>query len=286
MYNVGSNNKNASGRFTMLQNLHTHSTFCDGKNPPEDMVKKAIELKFSSIGFSSHAPTCFHDYYEMKDVDGYISCIRALREKYSEKTEILLGVEMDYYSIGELDTLPFDYKIGSVHTSKYGDELLFYDLSAEKTKNQIENFFAGDGVAFAKTYYEKVAELPYLIDVDFIGHFDIVTKFSERDPSLIDTESKKYRSAALDALHTVFKKCEFFEVNTGAIGRGYRTTPYPEPFILDEMKLLGAKLLITSDCHNMNYLNVGFDDALALIRSRGFDTVYYLTSSGFVGEKI
>ena len=39
-----------------LQNLHTHTTYCDGKNTAEEMVQKAIELGFKSLGFSGHAP--------------------------------------------------------------------------------------------------------------------------------------------------------------------------------------------------------------------------------------
>ena len=40
----------------MLQNLHTHSTFCDGKNTPREMIEAAIALGFNSLGFSGHAP--------------------------------------------------------------------------------------------------------------------------------------------------------------------------------------------------------------------------------------
>ena len=36
-------------------NLHTHTTFCDGKNTPEDVVKEAMERGFDIIGFSAHA---------------------------------------------------------------------------------------------------------------------------------------------------------------------------------------------------------------------------------------
>ena len=55
-----------------------------------------------------------------------------------------------------------------------------------------------------------------------------------------------------------------FEINTGAISRGYRTTPYPEDFILDEIKKLGKKLIITSDCHSKENLIFGFDEYSAL----------------------
>ena len=43
----------------MLSNLHTHSTFCDGRNTPEQVVTAAIEQGFDSVGFSSHGYTSF-----------------------------------------------------------------------------------------------------------------------------------------------------------------------------------------------------------------------------------
>jgi histidinol phosphatase-like PHP family hydrolase len=36
-------------------NLHTHSVYCDGKDKPEDMVKRALELDFSFWDFPDTA---------------------------------------------------------------------------------------------------------------------------------------------------------------------------------------------------------------------------------------
>ncbi|MBO5371040.1 MAG: PHP domain-containing protein, partial [Clostridia bacterium] len=38
----------------ILEDLHTHTTYCDGKDSPEDMVKTAIEKGLRVIGFSGH----------------------------------------------------------------------------------------------------------------------------------------------------------------------------------------------------------------------------------------
>ena len=42
-----------------LQNLHTHSTYCDGHDTPEETVLRAIELGFDTIGFSGHSHMYF-----------------------------------------------------------------------------------------------------------------------------------------------------------------------------------------------------------------------------------
>ena len=71
------------------QNLHTHCTYCDGKNTLEEMVLAAIDKGFSSLGFSSH---CFsnlsYDECGIKtaaDYEAYLSEVAALKHKYKNK---------------------------------------------------------------------------------------------------------------------------------------------------------------------------------------------------------
>ena len=66
----------------MLTNLHTHTSFCDGKSTPEEMISYAIEKGFGSIGFSGHGHTSFDESYCITDTDGYIAEIKRLKEKY------------------------------------------------------------------------------------------------------------------------------------------------------------------------------------------------------------
>ena len=66
----------------MLTNYHTHSTFCDGKSTPEEIVKAAIAEGFDAIGFSGHGYTEYDLRYCMRDVAGYITEIVRRREIY------------------------------------------------------------------------------------------------------------------------------------------------------------------------------------------------------------
>ena len=54
----------------MIQNLHTHVTFCDGKNTPEEMVHAAIRMDMDALGFSSHAPLAGQSGWTMSPEDG------------------------------------------------------------------------------------------------------------------------------------------------------------------------------------------------------------------------
>ena len=68
----------------MKSNLHTHTTFCDGKSTVEEDVLSAIDKGFYSIGFSGHSANIYGTY-GLKDTDGYIAEVKRIREKYDIK---------------------------------------------------------------------------------------------------------------------------------------------------------------------------------------------------------
>lgn len=248
------------------------------------MIEAAIALGFDSLGFSSHAISTSGSSM-LRDVDGYHKEISELKLKYEGKIKIYLGTEFDRYSEGRIPDFKYDYVIGSTHSTKVGEEYIYYDMGLDAARDAIKRVLGGDSEKYFKLYYQTVAEMPRHIPMDIVGHFDLLTKYCEQE-ILFDEDSPVYRGAALEALWAVRERCEIFEVNTGAIGRGYRTTPYPAPFILDEMKRLGCKLILSSDCHDKRKLDCNFREAREYIAAHGFKELYYLTDSGFVGEKI
>lgn len=79
---------------------------------------------------------------------------------------------------------------------------------------------------------------------------------------------------------------KIFEINTGAMSRGYRSEPYPHAILLQYIHDHGGKACITSDCHARQNLDCGFDIARARARAAGFDTVMVLTDNGFEPESL
>lgn len=253
-----------------------------------EMIERALSLGFDSLGFSGHAPTEQDTSWEMKRsrAEEYTRELAALKAEYRGKIDIFIGFELDLYSRGLVDTSELDYAIGSVHMAKKDGTWYDFDHCYEEAKRSIDSLFGGDPIAYVKSYYDNLVTMAHTVDFDIVGHFDLPTKFSEKHPELIPTESREYRSAALEALSAIREKKEIFEVNTGAISRGHRTTPYPAPFILDEMKALDCKLVLTSDCHDASWLDCAFTEAREYIKAHGFGELYYLTENGFIGEKI
>ena len=95
------------------QNLHTHSTFCDGENTPEELVIEAIVRGFDSIGFSTHSYVPCSGIGSLEALECYKQEILRLKNAYRDQIKIFLGLEYDIYS----DHGPegCEYTIASVH---------------------------------------------------------------------------------------------------------------------------------------------------------------------------
>ena len=264
----------------MLQNLHTHTIYCDGKNQPEEMIRYAIEKGFDSLGFSGHSWMPFVQYanISLENTEKYKDEIRMLKEKYRDELDIYLGLEVDVYS--GVDVSDYDYIIGSVHFVKSADEYLEVDHSLENFKRIVKTNYGGNAVQFAKDYFATVAQLPQYGTFDFIGHFDLITKFIEVEP-LFDQSCKEYLDSAYEAIDALKGKIPLFEVNTGAIARGYRTAPYPSIPLIKEFKRQDFGVVITSDCHDGSQLDCNFKEVRELLMECGFKEKYVLTPSGF-----
>ena len=265
----------------LLQNLHTHSRYDDGADTLADMIAAARAKGFTSIGFSGHSYMHYAPDHSMSlaGTEEYKREVRALLGAYRGEFDVFCGLEFDMYS-EDVDLSGYDYLIGSVHYLMRDGRHVGFDRSAEVVGSVIDTYFHGDGMAYAKAYYRALAELPDYGRFDIVGHFDRITKHSEKHP-FFDEDSAEYRRAALEAAEALAGRIPFFEVNTGAISRGYRTTPYPSAFILKELRRLGFGAVISSDCHDSRHLDCGFAAAGELLRSCGFTERYILTTDGF-----
>ena len=317
----------------MKQNLHTHSTFCDGKSTIKEMIRSALIREFDVLGFSGHSFTGFDPSYCMSDegIIDYLDEVTDAMETFTRDPElakaiyapdvigakdlrILLGIEQDLYSSrpalrkeqGLLNPGhqygTFDYIIGSTHALRIGwDELeeqtglskasikpdtkgivsadnglyIYVDYGADALRWAIDNVFHGDPMALAEAYFSDESRIVSDTDCDMVGHFDLLLKFNEKE-RIFDESAPRFiaaRDKALEQIFSDFKKKErrpLFEINTGAMARGYRSVPYPSQDTLNEIRKRGGQLVINSDCHNARYLDYGFNEARKMALDSGF----------------
>lgn len=293
----------------MKTNYHTHTTFCDGKISPEEMVRAAIEKKFDILGFSSHAayPYASNWHLQVQNYQKCVDTIKALKEKYKQQLEIYLGFEADYIPlICEPSKLRYqqfncDYLIGSVHylinpddpeAKGYPQEKSDIPLNCftidgplEEVQGGIHTLFHDDGKKAAQTYFALEREMVSNYDFDIVGHIDILRK---RNSILkfFDENDEWYKRDQQATAKAIAQSGKVVEINCGGIPRGTLNDTYPSVYFLTLLHNLNVPVMINSDAHNSNHLDGGFDIAFKNAKTAGYTEIQYFSNGNWFSEKI
>lgn len=276
----------SSPSLALKVNFHTHSTFCDGKSTLEENVSSALDKGMRILGFSSHStwPHPFGDSIKKEDFSTYKSNVELLAQKYSGQLDIRFGFEADYIS-GFCRPDFFAYKrlgpeflIGSVHYLNNGedspDKMLPVDWSAEKLMEGLEAIYNGDVKRLIGHYFSTQREMLSSCSFSIIGHPDLIRKFNERI-HFFDESEEWYKNELKETAKAISRAGVIAEINTGAISRGYTTTPYPSPYFLELLHERNVPVMLASDSHNCIHLDFAFDQALSLAKKTGYTELAY-----------
>ena len=247
----------------LYSNYHTHSTFCDGRDSVESVVNTAIEKGFKYLGFSSHSYLEGDDGWTLKkhELSNYVNEVLRVKEKYKNQISIFLGIEQDTYS--KIYDYKFDYVIGSMHSIEKDGKVYSVDFNAQSFKTLLEEVYLNDFDLLCKDYFEQIKGVYDKTNANIIGHFDLISKFIEVSNL---TLPKNYLKYAEDAIKCIVKDVKIFEINTGGMAKGYRTSPYPSKEILSFILKHGGSIMINTDCHSKDRLDYGYLDAISLAK--------------------
>ncbi len=241
-----------------MTDYHLHTCYCDGADTPRSMVEAAISLGMKEIGICTHGFTPFDQRYCIKkeDIPIFLREVNSLKEEFKGQIKVLAGVEADVFS--DFPTDGFDYVIASCHYLKNGDIYTPIDENKEELTEAVNRFYGGDFISMCSAYYKSVSSIRSK-KCDIIGHIDLVRKFNG-DGSLFDEKSEDYLSLVKSTVDALIPLNVPFEINTGAISRGYRNTPYPDEEIIRYIKASGGKLILSSDAHSAKNLCFRFKE--------------------------
>jgi HisJ family histidinol phosphate phosphatase len=190
-----------------------------------------------------------------------------------------VGVSKGAYKMSEFEKGYKSFKADEVEmVAKMGRA--YYDYNEQYGKKMSDV-----AIRLIMRYYERVSSLSDFPEISIVGHFDLPTKFNERE-ALYDVASPIYRDAAFAAMEKLNAADKIFEINSGAISRGWRTAPYPSEELLRHLNSLGGRILISSDAHSADAMTCAFDRCEALARSCGFTELWQFTGSGFEAVNI
>lgn len=256
-------------------NLHTHTKYCDGMNTALEMAEAAYQKGFRSLGFSGHSYTPFDERYCMS-IEGekeYREEVLQLKKQFEGRMDIFLGLEND----GAIPTSTegYEYIIGSVHYLPVNGRYYGIDESPALLRLCIEEGFSGNALAMARAYYDMLVAYVKAGDVDIVGHLDLIEKF-DLQHNIMPSSSPAYRRMALEAADEIVNSGKIIEINTGAIARGFRDTPYPAKHIIEHLVMKKAPIILSSDAHSANGINAYFLQTADMLKSLGCKEVMEL----------
>lgn len=258
----------------MRADVHMHTSFShDSKAAPEEMILGAIDKGLEMI--------CFTDHYDKDDMEWgeesifdpeeYFKVLLPLKEKYSGRMDIRIGVELglrpylgDYYRKFTA-AYPFDFVIGSVH-------------SVESTDPATGKLFEGrtDEEAYRTAFEEILTDIRSYKDYDVLGHLDYVVRYGAGRE-----KAYTYRTFA-DVIDEILRQLithgKGMELNTAGLKYGLPFA-HPHPDVLKRYRELGGEMItVGADGHCPEHIAYGFDKAEEILRSCGFK--YYTEFSG------
>ncbi len=263
----------------LFADLHTHTTYCDGKEAVSAMVAAAKSRGLGGIGFSGHSYAPFDlTCLGVQDEQGYLTEVREVQQKEQESGfTVLCGVEQDFYAPVP-DLSRYDYFIGSVHYVEIGGEYIPIDNPDVDLREICNMYFDGNGLALAEEFFSTVLRNIKKYQPTIIGHFDLITKLNGVY-EIFEEFGSAYQALAKDAMREALALANgyggIFEVNTGGIYRDYRTDAYPASYLLQEVND-SARVLLSSDAHSGSALGFRFSEQLELLRSYGYKHVISL----------
>ena len=89
----------------MYANYHTHTVRCNHAEGTErEYIEQGLKQGLAILGFSDHSPQAFDHYVSSlrmrpEQLEDYVMTLRALKEEYAGRMEILIGLEAEYYPL-------------------------------------------------------------------------------------------------------------------------------------------------------------------------------------------
>lgn len=250
----------------MKTDFHMHTSFSsDAEIEPKKMVEQAIKLGLDTICITDH----FDKDYPLNenefqlDVDTYFAELKKLQEKYKDRIDVRIGVELglqphlgEFYQ-GLVNKYPFDFVIGSVHV-------------IDRQDPYHGTFFEGrtDEEAYRQTFEETLINIKNSLDFDVLGHIDYVVRYGKTKAE--NYSYRKYSDIIDEILKYLIIHGKGIELNTAGYKYGLGFC-HPHPDIIKRYRELGGEIItIGSDGHKPEHVAYDFYKVAGILKACGF----------------
>ncbi|MDO8125109.1 MAG: histidinol-phosphatase HisJ family protein [Candidatus Hermodarchaeota archaeon] len=229
--------------------LHLHTEFSPDSSTPLEAYARCANQLAIHIGFLDHFELAFLDRIDYLNPNRFPRLLEEYDRVHSQYPYTSLGLEVDYYT----DLAPqlaefcddykkdFDYFIGVVHT---------IDRLALTIVEEMEELVKTIGLReILERYFDEVESAIRSQLFSGIAHIDGVMRFLPLFPGSPEVNSLwKQRTKELGLLCQ--EQGVLIEVNLRGLNHPWGRM-HPDPQIIDELILSGAKFFVGSDSHSL-----------------------------------
>lgn len=249
---------------------HTVRSF-DGTYTADEIAEASIEKGLQTIAITDHVEMDWfygHDReYNKTCYNSYADVVKA-KEKYKDKIEILVGIELGEpcYNLELTEKIlvkhNYDMVIGSLHNLRDWDDFSQLD-------------YVNDGIDIYKmlhTYYEDQKEMVQWGGFDTLAHIIYPMRYMWTKHQM-RVDKSKIKKDVDELLALLAEKDIALEINTSGLRQALKTT-LPDVDYIKRFKELGGKhVTCGSDSHTTYEMGAGIHDGWKIAKECGFDSV-------------
>lgn len=257
---------------------HMHTGFSsDSEAPVRSMLNASIERGLTSVCITDHLDLDYPEDEELGpepfrlDLEKYFQALTRIREEYSGKLDVCIGVEMGLQPhLGETyqrlaESYPFDFIIGSLHLV-HGMDPYYGKIFEGKTDREV----------YREAFRETLTCLDRVSSFDVLGHLDYVVRYGRHQAQ--EYSYREFSDEIDEILRKVIRSGKGLEMNMGGVkyGLGFAN---PHPDVLKRYRELGGEIItVGADAHRPEHVAFDFEEAGEILKSCGFH--YYAEFNG------
>jgi histidinol-phosphatase (PHP family) len=263
---------------------HTHTEFTShgSREPTEQFIQRAVELRFETYSLTEHPPLPpgFEDPTPDKscgiswqELEPYLELGQKLKHRFANRIDIKVGLEVDYIPGFERETRQMLDKYGSeledallsVHFLKGKGGWRCVDHSPEDFQEGLLSVYGG--VEAVHEAYWSVVKQAVLADLGpykprRLGHLSLAHKFQLKHPL---TNPQQFRPQILEILDLVKSRNMELDLNAAGLFKPDCREIYPAPWIIQEAIRRDISFVYGSDTHSVKGVGQGFEEAAQIL---------------------
>ncbi len=251
-----------------MADSHIHTGLSpDSEVPIVDMCDRAVEIGLKTMTFTDH---CEIDKHEglLDYVDTCVSEYSTVRDKYREKTDVLIGIEIGQpmYDTALAEQImsewKFDFVLGSVHCAPGHPDFGFLDYTSKDM----------DPYIYLDPYFKALYDTAKWGKMDSLSHITYPLRYFIGMGGM-DVDMTRYYDIIDEIYKTLISGGKSLEINASGLRQTIGKTMPDESYLTRYRELGGELITIGSDAHTAKDLALGVDTAYDIAKECGFKYV-------------